>query len=218
MGGGTVAVIEIGDSILYVAGSIGMALAARTKQIDFVTLWAKLVLPPAEDQGERLWYDVFPINYWQTEVTGRNSDPYGFIVQTLELDDVKAFFEDQDHFRRSLFGGNLLHSLTEFKREAASADYNERLGSRYWRPNVMPVWCLMKPKEFQNEVWRIFGSSADVINFACPGIIPSPEKLWPLWQAWKVKCVQVMSDGGRYHDHLHNVSWLNLPGEPQLRK
>ncbi len=217
MGGGTVSVIEIGDSILYVAGSIGMALAARTKQLYFVTLWANLVLPPAEGQSERIWCDISEINYWQTGVTGHNNDPYGFIAQLLELDDVRAFFENPEHFRRSLFGGNLLHSLVEFKQEAARGDYDERLRSQYWRPNVMPIWCLMKPKEFQNEVWRIFGSSADVINFAYPGIMPSPEKFWPLWQAWKKKCVAFMSDGGRYLRPLRNINMLNLPGEPPIQ-
>jgi len=215
MGGGTVQVIEIGNSILYVFGSIGMALSARTRQPDFVTLWARLVLPPADGQGERIWCDISEINYWQPGVTGHNNDPYGFIAQLLELDDLRPFFENPERFQKSLFMGNLLHSLVEFKMEAARKGYNESLKKPSWAPNVMPIWCLMKPQEFENEVWRIFGSSADVIKFAYPGIMPSAEKFWPLWEAWKKKCVAFMSDGSLWP--LRNIYALNLPGEPQMQ-
>jgi len=217
MGGGTTHVLKIGESILYVAGSIGMALAARNKQLNFVILWAGMTLPETEGPGETTWCQTPEINYWKTGITGHNNDPYGFVVQLLELDDIKPFFDRAERFKQSLFSGNLLHSLVDFHNCASQADYEENLKSEYWRPNVMPIWCLMEPADFKNEVWRIFASSAEVIKFAYPGVMPSAEKFWPLWKAWKKRCVQFMSDGGRYYRHLHNMYWLNLPGEPETR-
>jgi len=217
MGGGTTLVLEIGDSILYVMGAIGMALAVCTKQINFVQLWAELVLPNAEGTGQSKWYQKLEINYWQTGVTGHNNDPYGFIIKSLEASCIKPFFESAERFKQSLFIGNLLHSLIEFKYEASNKEYENNIMSTSWQPSVMPVWCLMKPDDFRKEAWRIFSSSGEVIKFAYPGIMPDVQKFWPLWQAWKQKCVQFMSDGGKYHRHLHNVSWLNLPGEPPIR-
>lgn len=218
MGGGIDKVLEIGESILYISGSIGMALAARTKQLKFVIFWAEMNLPEVEGSGETTWWQTSEINYWQTGITGHNSDPYGFIIQLLELDDINPFFDSKERFEQSLFTGNLIHSIVEFQHCAIQPDYSESLKSENWQPNVMPIWCLMKPGDFKKEVWRILGSSAEVIKFAYPGVMPSPEKFWPLWQAWKRKCMQFMSDGGRYRGHLHNIYALNLPGEPEIRQ
>jgi len=216
MGGGITHVLRIGDTILYIAGSIGMALAARTKQLNFVELWAGLTVPEIEGYGETIWCQTHEINYWQTGVTGHNDDPYGFVIGILELDDIEPFFNNGQIFKQFLFSGNLLHSMVEFKHKASQADYEEKLKHQFWSPNVMPIWCLMEPDDFRKETWRIFGSSTAVINFAYPGII-SEDKFWPLWQAWKKRCVQFMSDGGRYHRHLHNIYSLNLPGEPPIQ-
>lgn len=120
MGGGITHVLRIGDTILYIAGSIGMALVARTKQLNFVEMWAGLTVPEIEGSGETTWCQTHEINYWQTGVTGHNNDPYGFVIKLLELPDIKPFFDSEERFKQSLFLGNLLHSLKEFKYEASS--------------------------------------------------------------------------------------------------
>jgi hypothetical protein len=218
MVGGTRAVSEISNDILYVAGSVGMALAARTKQLSFIDSWANLTMPQPEGSGETVWCQAPEMNYWQTGITGHNNAPYGFFVQLLELDDIRPFFDTDERLRQSLFLGNLLLSLIDFRNSASQPDYNQTLKSEHWHPNVMPIWCLMKPTDFRYVVWGIFGSSADAINFAYPGLMPSPDKFWPLWQTWKVRCAQFMSDAGRYHRHLHNIHFLNLPGEPAINR
>lgn len=217
MGGSIDRVREIGESVLYVSGSLGMALAALTKQLNFIRLWAGLTLPEVEGQEQIIWCQIPEINYWQTGITGHINNQYGFILNLVESDDIQGLFPNRERFERSLFAGNLLHSLMDFHNSASQPNYEEELNNEYWRPNVMPVWCLMKPTDFKNEVWRIFGSSADVIKFAYPGIMPSAEKFWPLWQAWKKKCIQFMSDGGRYRGHLYNIYHLNLPGEIPIK-
>ena len=60
--------MKIGESVLYVAGALGMALISKTKQLEYVTLWSNLCLPEAEGPGETTWGQQYQLNYWMTGV------------------------------------------------------------------------------------------------------------------------------------------------------
>jgi hypothetical protein len=60
MGGGFTDVVDIGSHMLYFAGNLGMAVAVRTKQLDFVNRWMQLPMPVMEYQGggEKTWAEI----------------------------------------------------------------------------------------------------------------------------------------------------------------
>jgi len=219
MGGGTTVVIEIANPILYIAGSIGIALASRTKQLDFAVSWAMLAMPEYSSSGwvEKPWWQIYKINGWGQDSRSHNGEPYSFIVKLFEIDELKGFFESPEQIRKSLFFGNFLLSMIEFRNLASEPSYYDNLNQKH--PIVMPLWALMEPRDFTKETLRIFGSSKEVLNFAYPGIMPTTEKFWPLWQAWKKKCVQLWTSTGdqRYWRYSHNIYFLNLPGEPPIQ-
>jgi len=218
MVGCTDLVIEIANPILYISGAIGMALASRTKQLDFAVSWATLAMPEFTYSGwiEKPWWQIYGINGWDRSSRSHNGEPYSFIVKLFEMDELKGFFDSPEQIRRYLFFGNFLLSMIEFRNLASKPSYYDNLNQKH--PNVKPLWALMEPKDFTKETLRIFGSSTEVLNFAYPGIMPTTEKFWPLWQAWKKKCVQLWTSTGdqRYWRYANNIYQLNLPGEPQM--
>jgi len=219
MGGDTEKVMEIANPILYIAGAIGMALASRTKQLDIAVSWATLAMPERSSSGwvEKPWWQIYDINGWGQRCY--NGEPYSFIIRLFEMDELKGLFDSTEQIRRSLFVGNLLLSMHEFRWLASDSSNYDNLNQQHWHPNVMPLWALMEPKDFTKETLRIFGSSTEVLNFAYPGIMPTGEKFWPLWQAWKKKCVQLWTRTGDpcYWRYAHNIYSLNLPGEPPIQ-
>jgi hypothetical protein len=216
-----VAVIEIGDSILYIAGAIGMALAGRTGELNFADAWATLPMPEQGSPGwiEKPWWEIYGINGYGRWTRTHNGEPYAFIAQLANSAELKEFFDNPEQFQRSLFAGNLLLSMVEFRHLAPQPGYQDNLKQEFWHPNVYPLWPLMEPKDFTTEVYRIFGSSAAVISFALPDLQSQSDRFWPLWQAWKEKCVQLWTKTGdqRYWRYAHNIYSLNLPGEPPIQ-
>jgi hypothetical protein len=218
---GTEKVTEIANPILYIAGAIGMALAVRRKQLDFLVSWGTLTMPEYTSSGwvEKPWWQIYSINGWNRGPHSHKGEPYSFIAKLFEMGELQSFFESPEQLRRSLFAGNLLLSMLEFRQLASEPGYYDYLSQEPWLPHIKPFWALMELNDFTKETLRIFGSSTGVLNFAYPGIMATAEKFWPLWQAWKKKCVQLWTSTGdqTYWRCVHNIYGLDLPGEPPIQ-
>jgi hypothetical protein len=215
MGGGFTDVINIGSHMLYFAGNLGMAIAARTKQLDFVNGWMQLPMPGMEYQGagEKPWAEIHFAHY----LWGRYmQDRFEEILKICKSDYLSGFFTDVDQLVKYLFLGNLGQSLYELglcikdegRRKSIEDLDTQSFGSNL---NVHPVWVLMKSEEFKAATWELFDSSEGVLKFVFPGEKGSAEKFWKWWKNWKKICIGAMG----YRPFLFRVAtWLTLPGEP----
>lgn len=219
MGGGFTDVINIGSYMLYFAGSLGMAVAARTKQLDFVNEWMQLPMPGMEygEVGERRWAEIyFAHHLWGRYLPGPK-EPFANILKICKSDYLSGFFADMDQLVKYLFLGNLGQSLYELGLRIKDEGWRksiEDLDTQSFMGNLMvhPVWVLMKPEEFKAATWELFGSSDGVLKFVFPGENGRAEKFWKWWKNWKKICIGSM---GNRPFLFREANWLTLPGEPK---
>lgn len=223
---GLTEVIEIGSHMLYIAGSIGMAIAAETKQLDFVNRWMQLPMPAEEyeEVGEKPWLDIYAAHHWWSRYCCTGLEPFKDILKICESDYITGFFPDKDRFVKYLFFGNLAQSLFELrccikgvKNPTAPSDTDkQRLTGDL---KVWPLWVLMKPEEFNAAIWELFGSAQDVLAFASPNIDKKifTGDFWPYWKKWKVCCIEKLLGGGNRQNlrQMSRARYLYLPGEPK---
>ncbi len=215
MGGGFTDVIEIGSHMLYFAGNLGMALAVRTKQLDFVSKWMQLPMPGDryDDSGEKSWAEVRSAHY----LWGRYmQDRFEEILKICKSDYLSGFFTDIDQFVKYLFLGNLTQSLYELsiyiKDEKKRKFIEDRDINRFkFNLKVHPVWVLMEPDEFKAETWELFGPSDSLLKFVFPSESGNIEKFWEWWKIWKEICISSMSNRSFL---FRQANFLTLPGEP----
>jgi hypothetical protein len=215
MGGGFTDVINIGSHMLYFAGNLGMAIAARKKQLDFVNGWMKLPMPGTEYQGagEKSWAEIHFAHY----LWGRYmQDRFQEILKICKSDYLSAFFTDVDQLVKYLFLGNLGQSLFDLGQRTKDEKWRkaiEDLDTQSFMGNLMvhPVWVLMNPEEFKADTWEMFGSSDGVLKFVFPNENERVEKFWKWWKNWKIICSRRMGDRAFL---FREVNWLTLPGEP----
>lgn len=205
---------DITRLVLYVAGAIGMALIAKTRQLHLARQWAMLKIPNSGPtrQNEVMWWQVPAINGWGQRT--HNGGPYAFLVSVYDDSELTGFFESNNTFRKLLFVGNLLMSMVEFADRACKTDYDDRLKQGLWLPKVVPMWSLMPPADFQSETLRIFKSGQGVMSFAYPDCAPEADTFWRRWQAWKRK--SVTSRVRDAADALTRIYSLRLPDEPTM--
>ncbi len=218
VGNGFTDVVNIGSHMLYFAGSLGMAVAARTKQLDFVNEWMQLPMPGMEygEVGEKRWAEIyFAHHLWGRYLPGPK-EPFANILKICKSDYLSGFFADMDQLVKYLFLGNLGQSLYELGlciKDEGRRKSIEDLDTQSFMGNLMvhPVWVLMKPEEFKAATWELFGSSDGVLKFVFPGENVRAEKFWKWWKNWKKICTGMM---GNRPFLFHEANWLTLPGEP----
>ncbi len=208
-------VINIGSHMLYFAGNIGMAIAVRTKQLDFVNKWMQLPMPGERynEAGEKPWAEVKSAHYlWGQYMQDRFEE----ILKICKSDYLSGFFADMDQLVKYLSLGNLGQSLYElglYINDERRRKSIEDLDTQSFMGNlkVHPVWVLMKPEEFKAATWELFGSSDGVLKFVFPGESGRSEKFWKWWKNWKRICADMMP----YRPFLSSeATLLALPGEP----
>jgi len=222
MGGGFTYVIEIGGHMLYLAGNLGMAIAAMTKQLDFVNNWMKLPMPATTygEVGEKPWAQIYSANrLWGHYMPG-NREPFNNILKVSESDYLSGFFPKREELVKYLFLANLGQSLFELGRcveDDECLKCLEDVDKERFKSNlgVWPIWALMKPDEFGSSTWELFGSSKGALEFVFPGGV-SLEKFWGWWKKWKEICVHNLMQGElqRRAPRMLHADFLLLPGEP----
>jgi len=213
--GGISDVLEVGSQMLYFAGSIGMAIAAETKQLDFINKWMQLPMPGKVYRGEggKPWAEIYEAHHlWGKYL----QDSFKEILKICESDYISGFFPDKELLVKYLFLGNLGQSLFELGQCINDAECRKTLengNKQSFRANleVWPIWTLMEPQEFQASTWEIFGSSDRVIKFVFSGESSQSGKFWEWWKKWKTICIGEMGDRPFL---FREANWLTLPGEP----
>jgi len=221
-GGGVVAAIEIGGHMLYIAGSLGMALATDTKQLDLVNKWMRLPMPAISylDNTEQTWASTnFAHRLWGKYIPG-NQEPFADILKICESDYLSTFFLDRDKLLKYLFLANLSQSLFEMGRCIENGECLKSLEAVDKNQfkielDVWPVWALMNHNDFKSSTWELFGSSKGVLEFVFGGGM-SLEKLWGWWKKWKKICCHNIMRGelGKRVPQMVRPDFLRLPGEP----
>lgn len=219
MDGGATWALGIGAHMLYVAGSLGMALAVETKQLDFVNEWMLLPMPnPDSDRHEQKpWADIFAAHRLPPGLKPSNKEHFKFLLKVCESDHLSGFFPMEKRLVECLFLANLLQSLVELRRCTESEECKKALEREDWKQfqiDVWPFWCLMKHRDFQSSTWNIFGSSKGVLEFVFPSGFVTPDKFWPWWKSWKKICAAILQHNARGFLFLR-PEWLVLPGEPR---
>lgn len=226
-GGGYNDVIEIGSHMLYIAGSIGMAIAAEIKQLDFVNRWMQLAMPAEEYEeiGEKPWLEVYTAHHLWGNLLPGHQKPFADILKICESDYITGFFPDKDRFVKYLFLGNLAQSLFELRcrikgvknlNDPSDTDKQKLLGDL----KVWPLWVLMDPEEFKAATWELFESSQDILSFASSNIdkIIFIGDFWTAWKGWKAYCAKrLMGASRQMWPRMFHSDWLLLPGEPMQR-
>lgn len=221
MEGGATWVLSIGGRMLHVAGSIGVAMAVQTKQLNLINEWMILPMPnPDSDRHEqKLWAEIVAAHRLPAGLKRSREKPFKFLVNVCESDYMAGFFPTNERLVESLFLGNLLQSLVELRLCTEKEDTLKTLEERKGRLllDVWPLWCFMDPRDFKSSTWDLFGSSKGVLNFVFPGgTTVTLKQFWVWWKNWKDICGKALySDdpmGSFYFGD--EVMWLQLPGEP----
>ncbi|MBW8001214.1 MAG: hypothetical protein FVQ80_04250 [Planctomycetes bacterium] len=215
MGAGFTDVIEIGSHMLYFAGNLGMAIAARTKQLDFISKWMQLPMPREQhyEADGKPWAEVKSAHYlWGHFMQDRFQE----ILTICKLDYLSGFFTDKEQLVKYLFLGNLgqsLYELSLYIRDEKDRKSIEDKDKKRFRHDLMvhPVWILMNADEFKAATWELFGSPEGVLKFAFPNENVDTEKFWEWWKNWKEICSSSM---GNRPFLSRKANWLTLPGEP----
>lgn len=212
MGGGCTDLIDIGSHMLYFAGNLGMAIAARIKQLDFINKWMQLPMPGNRyyEAGEISWVKVNSAHYlWGKYMQDRFQE----IIKVCESKYLSGFFTDTDQLVKYLFLGNLGQSLYELSQYTSDESLRKSIedgDTQRFRGNlsVHPVWVLMETEDFKAATWELFDSSDGVLKFVFPSGSVSIEQFWTWWKNWKAICVCC-------HEHRPFIfRRLTLPGEP----
>ena len=222
MGGGATWVLNIGARMLYVAVSIGSAVAVETKQVDFINEWMMLPMPnPDYNRHEEIvWAEVFSAHRLPQGIKITYKEPFKLLLKVCESDYVASFFPNRARLEEYLYLANLLQSLVELRRCTEKKDTRKTLEEKgQLQLDVWPVWCLMDSKDFKSWTWDLFGSSKGVLRFVFPGATTiTLDKFWPWWKNWKYVCSKALSrdlmQRGKFSDVDWRTRWLMLPGEP----
>lgn len=222
MVGGVVAVVEIGGHMLYIAGSLGMAIAAETKQLDFVNSWMRLPMPVTgySDKTEQSWASTYLAHHLWGKYLPGNRESFADILKICESDYLSAFFQDKDKLVKSLYLANLAQSLYELGRCVEDGECLKALDdvkkNRFRLDlKVHPVWALMNPNEFKSSTWELFGSAKGVLEYVFSAGV-SLERFWGWWKTWKKICCHNIMRGelGSSTPQMVRPDFLQLPGEP----
>jgi len=217
MGSGVKHVLRIGLNMLYLPGSISMAIAVETGQHDFVLDWMLMAMPGYRHGTEMRWAEIRSA-FWPP-VGFDFEQPFRFLVDLYDSEHICGFFPSEERMREYLFKANLLQSIIELgllTRSEKGAQIVEKR-DRTYKPNVnvLPFWCLIKANDFRTWTLDLFSSGDDFFRFFMMdrgGHIP-PERIWDWWKGWKTICHACL-DEITGHMIFLRTEWLILPGEP----
>ena len=215
--GGATWVVHIGNSMLFVAGSLGMSVAANLKSLELIEEWMRLKMPD-KLLGEISWLQVRSAHNLPEGIKLDLNEPFAFFKNICNSSDLKSFLPIQTHFSDNILSANLLCSLIELRTCIQDQKYKDSITTaEYFYPSVIPYWCLLPADKFKIMTLDLFGDSQGVIRFVYPsGFLPL-DKFWPLWKEWKVKCLTLWWKAHPHHfDFLRKQPWMLLPGEQAI--
>ena len=226
IGAGFTDIIEIGSHTLYFAGSLGMSIAAETRQLDFVDAWMRLPMPHKQlgDTTEKPWAQMPHAHRLWGHYFPPNPEPLHCPLKVSQSEGLTGFFPDKKRLEKYLFLANLAQSLFELGRRMENADCRKSLEETYTNRfarrielDVWPIWTLMKPDDFRTSTWGLFESSENILRFVLQDSVP-PETFWRSWKTWKQLCVDNIMRGEmqRTAPQMIRANFLMLPGEPQI--
>jgi hypothetical protein len=217
MDGGITRVLRIGLEMLYVPGSIGMAIASETGQYDFVWNWMLMPMPGYKQGMKTPWADIRAASWPPVRDDCRN--PFRLLLDLYQSEYIRGFFPSEDRMKEYLFKANLLQSIVELRLWTLTEEdvsIVEAGDTKYWSDiKVFPFWCLLKPSDFEAWSWDLFASQVALLRFFSfdSTDIIAPEQLWRLWKGWKKICESLLYQDPKRWPSLR-TEWLMLPGEP----
>lgn len=217
MGGGIPHVLRIGMDMLYLPGSIGMAIAVGAGRHDFVCDWMLLTMPGYRNGTEMQWAEIRAAFWPPVEIDFQ--DPFRFLLGLYNSEHIRALFPSEERMEEFLFKANLLASIVELRlltRTKRGAEIVEKRDEKYKsNVKVVPSWSLIKNEDFRTWTLDLFGSSEGFIRFFMMGSGGhiEPERIWNWWKGWKVICEAFLDEVTRHRLFLR-TEWLMLPGEP----
>lgn len=216
MGAGTVCVLNVGSHMLYVANSIGMAVATNVKLLDLVNDWMQLKMPNGSE-GERTWLQVRSAHYLPEGIGFNIKQPFTFLKNIYSSTDATNFFANEEHLVHNVLLANLLCSLIELRccsqnKKCLDSIMNQ---PQYFYFDVWPAWGILNADQFKISTLELFGDSKSVVSFVFPSGFMTPDKFWPLWKRWKEHCLNFWWNiNPKKYDFLMKKPWMSLPGEP----
>ena len=216
MGGGATWALHIGGHMLYVAGTLGMAIAANLKMPHFIDQWMYLRMPEREGAGEQSWFQTYFANHLPEGISFDINEPFRLLMVISKSEHMTGFFASTDCLINNLLLSNLLSSLIELRicsqdQKCLDAIMNKPENHFF---DVWPVWFVMESQKFKILTLECFGDSQSVIKFVFPSGLVTPDKFWPLWKRWRQLCLNRWWSSTSRHDLLFRGRWLFLPGEP----
>ena len=222
MGGGIVDVIEIGGHMLYIAGSLGMAIAARTNQLDFINNWMSLQMPATNywEAGDKTWAEIRYAHRLWGKYLSSGHEPFNDLWNICKSEYISNFFTDKKLLEKYLFLANLaqsMYGLGSYIRENKCVDKIKSGEAETIPPEeliVWPVWVQMKHEDFKSGTWELFRTSEGILKFVFPESNITIGDFWAIWKWWKTICVKPMIFKSLLWRGMIDEDWLMLPGEP----
>ena len=215
MGGGLVRALQIGNGMLYFAGTLGLSIAVNLKLLDLIDEWMQIKIPNKHG-GEVTWLQIRSAHYLPEGIGFKVKEPFNILKVICDSRELKNFFQNPVVLIDNILIANFLCSLIELRVCSQNPKCLNALmsNSEYFIPDVWPVWCILPAEKFRITTLNLFGDSQGMINFVYPSGSLAVDEFWPLWKIWKEKCLNFwwQSSSGRY-DFLVKKPWMLLPGE-----
>ena len=215
MGGGVTWALHIGNHMLYVVGTIGLAIAADLKLLDLIDNWMQLKIPQ-KHEGEVPWLHIRSAHYLPEGIGFNVKEPFDILKMICGSEELKNFFPNPAVLVDNILTANLLCSLIELRICSQNQECLDAFMGKtdYFLPDIWPVWCILPADKFRIVTLNLFGDSQGVLNFVYPSDFMTIDKFWPLWKRWKERCLNLwwQSSQGCY-DFLIKKPWMMLPGE-----
>ena len=156
MGGGAVWALRIGSYMLYIVGTIGMAIAANLKLLDLINEWMQVKMPD-KCEGELPWFRVCFAHHLPDGIFN-TKEPFSFIKTFCNMAELKNFFPGIETLVDNILAANLLCSLIELRICSQNQkDLDALMGDDNFYFDVWPIWCLMPVEKFRNITLELFG-------------------------------------------------------------
>jgi len=110
MGGGATWALHIGNHMLYVAGTVGLAIAANLKLLDLIDEWMQLKIPQ-KHEGEVPWLQIRSAHHLPEGIGFNVKEPFDILKAVCNSKELKNFFPNPEVFVDNILIANLLCSL-----------------------------------------------------------------------------------------------------------
>lgn len=215
MGGGIIQALQIGNHMLYAAGTVGLAIAAHMKLLDLIDEWMQIKIPDKQE-GEVPWLRIRSAHRLPDGFDFNVQEPFNFLQTICASKELRNFFPNSKVLVDNILTANLLCSLIELRVCSQNCKCLDALmgNSEYFFPDVYPLWCILPADAFKIVALNLFGDSQGVISFIYPNGSMTKDNFWPLWKRWKERCLNLWSQSFGGYDFSIKKPWMLLPGEP----